>query len=59
MTQVWWLWTAYDPPKVHVLDVLPEFVDEEGRLEGEGGWTALIDNMGLGIRTAQASRLCP
>lgn len=53
---IWWLWTAFDPPEIHVFDV-----DEAWRWGspepdvawlGEGGWVFRIDNMGIGLRAA-------
>lgn len=43
---IWWLWTAYDPPKVHVFEVAGS--DDIAWL-GEGGWAFVRDNMNLGL----------
>jgi hypothetical protein len=51
---IWWLWTAYDPPKVHVFDVTAAWEDDDPDVAwlGEDGWAAHADTMGIGLRTA-------
>lgn len=44
---IWWLWTAFSPPQVHVFCVVGS--DDIAWL-GECGWTAQRDNMGIGLR---------
>lgn len=49
---IWWLWTAFDPPRVHVFNINAAYQDDEPDVAwlGEGGWVFRADLMGLGLR---------
>lgn len=56
---IWWLWTAFNPPRVHRFDVNDAWWDapDVGRPHesevswlGECAWTARADLMGIGLR---------
>jgi len=51
---IWWLWTAYSPALVHVFNVADawRYGDDEPDVYwlGECAWTAMRDNMKIGLR---------
>jgi hypothetical protein len=49
---IWWLWTAYVPTRVQVIDLAEWWDCDEPDVEwlGECAWTGRVDNAGTGLR---------